>query len=469
MTGYGAGFESVDREFADEPLHVDGEVPGWLEGSLIRNGPGLFESGGESVEHWFDGLALLRKFAFRDGTVRYTDRFLRSEAYRRVAAGEGMATGQFGTGPDAGGVLGRLRNLVPRPTDNTNVHTVRAGGAFVATTETPRGVRFDPETLTTRGHFEWDGAADDHWLSAHPVTDPAAAETFDLGVRFGRRATYRVTRRHPAGTVREPVVSLTVDEPAYTHSFAVSEDHVVLTEPPFVVRPLDLLTPWRGGGSFVEHFRWEPARGTRFHLFDRASGDRVATVRAPARFVFHHVNAFEDGDAVVVDLVDFPDDDAVSALSLESLREERGMPRGTLRRYRLPHDGGAASAEPLHAGVTLPRFDERRSCRRHRYVYGQSLGDREDFANRLAKVDARDGAAATWGEDGWYVGEPVFVPRPDGDAEDDGVVLAVALDPAGETSVLVVLDADGMVELARARLPHALPFDFHGRFYPGVG
>lgn len=53
-----------------------------------------------------------------------------------------------------------------------------------------------------------------------------------------------------------------------------------------------------------------------------------------------------------------------------------------------------------------------------------------------------------------------------GAREDDGVVLAVGLNTAEERSALHVVDGETMTELARAWLPHALPLDFHGRFFP---
>jgi beta-carotene 15,15'-monooxygenase len=51
-------------------------------------------------------------------------------------------------------------------------------------------------------------------------------------------------------------------------------------------------------------------------------------------------------------------------------------------------------------------------------------------------------------------------------AEDEGVVLSVALDTEAEHSWLLVLDGESFTERARAAIPHAIPFDFHGRFFP---
>ena len=55
---------------------------------------------------------------------------------------------------------------------------------------------------------------------------------------------------------------------------------------------------------------------------------------------------------------------------------------------------------------------------------------------------------------------------PNGDREDDGVVVTVAFDVEAEHSRLLVLDGLSFTERARFTLPHAAPFDFHGRYLP---
>jgi beta,beta-carotene 9',10'-dioxygenase len=78
------------------------------------------------------------------------------------------------------------------------------------------------------------------------------------------------------------------------------------------------------------------------------------------------------------------------------------------------------------------------------------------------------GARATvrrWYEDGCYPGEPVFVARPGGDAEDDGILLSVVLDTGARASFLLVLDAATLTERARAAVPHHIPFGFHGTHF----
>ena len=80
-------------------------------------------------------------------------------------------------------------------------------------------------------------------------------------------------------------------------------------------------------------------------------------------------------------------------------------------------------------------------------------------------MDVRDGSVQVWCEEDCYPGEPVFVPVPNGRSEDSGVVLSVVLDVALESSFLLVLDTASFGEVARARVPHHIPFGFHGQYF----
>jgi carotenoid cleavage dioxygenase-like enzyme len=473
MTDYRVGFESCDVEYDDVDLRVEGRLPAWLSGTLLRNGPGKFgteENGVEPFEHWFDGLAMLRRFAFRDGGVRYSNRFLRTDEYRAVVEDGGLGAGQFGTGA-GGSLLDRLRaTLLPEATDNANVNVTRAGETFLALTEAPTRVAFDPVTLETRGAWEFDDDLSGHVACAHPVVDPASGATFDLHLRFGRRPTYVVTRRPAGGTARDVVARVALSDPVYVHSFALTPEHVVVAACPLVVDVLGLLRPG-GPSSFLDALEWQPDRPTRFVVVSRASGEVVAAPAAPAFFTFHHANAFRRGDDLVVDLVAFEDASVLTDLSLADLRAGSVTTlAGDLRRYRVPLGGDASPATATErtlatGGLSLPRFDERRRGRPYRYVYATRTGDAEVAPNHLARVDCWRRDTAVWCESGVFCGEPVFVPEPGGD-EGDGVVLSVVLDPDREQSFLLVLDAGSFEERARAWLPHVLPFDFHGQFYP---
>ncbi len=69
-------FTSLSSETSAVSLKVIGNIPPWLNGVLVRNGPALFEIGQESFTHWFDGQAMLHSYIFKEGGVTYTNKFL---------------------------------------------------------------------------------------------------------------------------------------------------------------------------------------------------------------------------------------------------------------------------------------------------------------------------------------------------------------------------------------------------------
>ncbi|SEO89040.1 Carotenoid cleavage dioxygenase [Halorientalis persicus] len=460
------GFRTLRDERTGESLPVAGTVPTWLSGTLLRNGPGRFDAGG-GVNHWFDGLAMLRRYSFTDGEVEYTNRFLRTEAYDRAEAGE--PTRQFATGASG---LAELRRWIralgpPEPTDNANVHLARIGDRFVAQTEVPRWIEFDPHTLETVGEFTFEDGVSTQMATAHFVVDDHCEESIGYGLSFGRRTEYVVYRVPHGSDEREVIGRVTAEGPGYVHSLSVTPNYVVLLEPPLHIDVLRGLAPWTEG--FAGMLSYDADAETRIVVLDRATGEIVADPTVDPCFVFHHVNAFERDGTVVLDLVAFEDADIVDALSLAELRSGgfAGAPDGHLYRYRVDPRTGEVATERRHpGGIELPTVPPAVRTKPYRYAYGQAT-DRAG-ANGLVKVDVEAGTATEWWEAGTYVEEPRMVQRPDGDREDEGVVLATALDTDAERTYLLVFDAETLTLRARARLPHAVPFGFHGRYFPAL-
>lgn len=463
MTGYELGFHDLIEEIQDCRLDVDGALPDWLDGTLVRNGPARWRTDAAEADHWFDGLAHLTRFRFDGDGLRYTNRFPRTEAYH-AAVDEGSFAGQFSS---SGGYLRKLKAMLTgEATDNANVHVARIGDDLVTLTETPNWVRLDPETLSYRGGLAYDDELTAHHVTAHLRHDQRTDEHWGYFTKFGRTSEY-VLFCIPGGTTRrEAVARVEVDRPAYMHSFALTPTYAVLVEPPLVTHPSKFLLPGQGG--FIDNYDWKPARGTRFLVVRRDSGELVEELPVPPFFTFHTANAFErsgptGAEELIVDLVAYDDASAITDLSMGVLREGNGgFPSGELRRYRLPLGGGDASFDRLADDVEMPRFSPEVHMQPSEHVFAQSTEMRD--GNALVRVDVTTGESRRWEEPGVFSGEPVFVPRPDGDAEADGVVLSLCLDTAAERSFLLVLDGE-LLELARAPLPHVVPFGFHGEYF----
>jgi carotenoid cleavage dioxygenase-like enzyme len=149
----------------------------------------------------------------------------------------------------------------------------------------------------------------------------------------------------------------------------------------------------------------------------------------------------------------------------------RPVPQGRFRRYRLAPGGSTAVDEPVDTPFEWPRINYRAcNARPYRYAYGAGAVTNEHGipAAAITKLDIDDGAAIHWVTDHCYPGEPVFVTRPGGHGEDDGIVLSIVFEPQAGGSFLLVLDGRDLSEYARVYAPHRLPFGFHGDFFPAT-
>jgi beta,beta-carotene 9',10'-dioxygenase len=459
---YQLGFTTLSSEATVKELPVRGAFPEWLTGTLIRTGPAKFEVGEHAFNHWFDGLAMLHRFSFAAGRVSYANRYLRSQAYEESLATGEISRREFATDP-CRSIFQRVVSLFfPEPfTDNGSVNIAQWNDAVVALTETRLPVRFDPTTLATVGLREY--GAKGPIATAHPHFDRARGRHYTYLVDFGWQSKYRVVTIDEKSGQETVLATIPVDRPAYMHSFGMTERYLVLTEFPLVVNPLRLLL---SGKPFIRNYQWQPDRGVRFHVIEKESGRLVRTARSEAFFAFHHVNAFEDGDDILLDIITRPDSTIIDLLYLDRLRADLPVdPTGKLMRFRIGPEKDVASEQLTDVSLELPRFDYvHRAGVRHRFVYGASQASTGQFFDSLVKVDLDQNYTESWHETGCFPGEPIFVAAPAAANEDDGVILSVVLDARRGASFLLILNAITFLELARAEAPHHIPFSFHGNY-----
>jgi carotenoid cleavage dioxygenase-like enzyme len=469
--GSAIGFSTLEQEVVVDELRLSGELPSWLQGSLLRTGPAKFEMGEQRMRHWFDGLAMLHRFTIEHGRVSYGNRFLESCSYRAAKAEGQIVYGEFATDP-CRSLFKRVQTLFSGGgvlTDNANINVTRLGERFIAMTETPLPVQFDPHTLKAADVRPY--RVPGQLSTAHPHADRATGSMLNYAAKLGRTSSYRFFEVGPSATGERPtkpriIGSLPVKEPAYMHSFGLTERYLVLAEFPYVVNPLALAL---SGRPYIENYRWKPERGTRFTLIDRATGKATDGFKADACFAFHHVNAYEDSDEVIVDLCTYPDASIIEDLYLDRLRAGKPVAPATLTRFRLrPADRSVRREQLAEQSIELPRINYTRCNERpYRYLWGNGNGT-NGWLEEILKIDTTDGTTLSWSQPDCYPGEPVFVARPDAEHEDDGVLLSVVLDVRSEArpprSFLLALDAADLSELARAQAPHHIPFGFHGQF-----
>src|SRR5262249_799764 len=148
----------LEAEIIVDSLPIEGWIPMWLEGTLLRNGPAKWDVGKLRISHWFDGLAMLHAFSFRDGKVSYANKFIRSQAYDDVMNHHRLPSNSFASDPCSSIFQKLLTMFLPSchlEIQNANVNIAKFAEKYVAMTETPLPVEFDPLTLETLGVHDY--------------------------------------------------------------------------------------------------------------------------------------------------------------------------------------------------------------------------------------------------------------------------------------------------------------------------
>ena len=436
------------------PARWQGERPGWLRGAAVRTCPAVFRLPGWQSAHLFDGLGAAFAWRVQD-EPRLDWRLLDCEASRDARRGRSrLAT--FGTRMRRPWWQ-RLFQPVPRISDNVNVNIQPFAGALVAMTEAPKQARIDPQTLAVRDWLRYDDELGAVSMTAHPLLDREAGAVVNVAQSFRARSEC-ILYQHGVNELRRRVLARwSAREMPYLHSFGLTPRRAVLVDHPLRVRPRSMLWSER---PYIEHFRWQPERGTRLILLERGGGEpRVA--ETDACFVFHVANAYEEGEAMVLDVLAYPHPGIVAELRVENLANAPTVKPDYVR-LRIAASGRVTRERLGDARFDFPAVHPRVAGRAHRYCWGA-----DPWCSTLHKLDTRAGTAQALRLDGWMPGEPLFVAQPGAAAEDAGVLLAVGSHVKRKAAALFVVDASSMQVLATAEAPVDLPLGFHGTFVPG--
>ena len=158
-----------------DPLEV-GEgadaIPKWLTGTLLRDGPGLFEFGDEVALHSFDGMAMIRRYHVDQGQkMNFSRKLIESDILRENRKQKRFTKYGVGT-PAKGNVLDRLKGMGKPGADNVVVQSLNLFGHIYAATELPQVIEYDPVTLETLGKVDVsDRIPGIRLMTPHPLYD----------------------------------------------------------------------------------------------------------------------------------------------------------------------------------------------------------------------------------------------------------------------------------------------------------
>ena len=436
-------------------LVVEGEMPRDLDGTLFRNGPNpQFAPRGRY--HWFDGDGMIHAFTIRDGKAHYRNRWVRTQRFQMEReAGEAL----WGGLADWANSDPRVEGIFPNAA-NTNI--IVHGGKLLALWEAGPPHELDPRTLETRGVYDFDGKLQGP-MTAHPKIDPDTGELLFFGYSpFPPYLRYYVASADGKITRSEEIE---VPVPTMMHDFIATRNHVI-----FMVFPATFRFENFVSGAPI---RWEPELGTKIGVMPRngTSAD-VRWFETDPCYVFHPMNAYSENGQVIADVCRF------DRLPLFDGAEVNDLTNGNsakLTRWTLNLNDGTLKEKQLDdSPAEFPRLDGRYAGLMYRYGYSSGrCGMPTDggFFNAVFRYDHQTGKkhVCDFGSAG-FPSEPIFVPRSARSPEGQGYLLSVVYREPENCSELVILDAENIEHkpLASVKLPHRIPYGFHGNWGQGL-
>ena len=460
------GYQSLRTEQAYSIDRIDGELPLELEGTLFRNGPGLLDINGQAYGHPFDGDGMICSISFHQGKAHFANSFVKTpEFIAEQQAGKILYRGVFGTQKPIwwqNFLDLKLKNIA-----NTNV--IYHGKKLLALWEASRPYRLDPATLETIGVEDFDGALrPGQAFTAHPRLDPETGDLWGFGVEAGPKSTITIYKLDSSGKLTTSCQHK-VPGFCFLHDFAYTPNYRIFLQNPVEFNPLPFVLGMRSAGACIG---MKPNTPTKILLFDRTG--KLTTLETEAGFVFHHCNAFEQDDEIVLDSIcyaDYPKLDPGS--DFLDVDFDRVVP-GALYRFKIDPKTGAVSRSILvKRSCEFPAINPKHVGRAYRYAYMGAIPKAEGNAplQAILKLDIETGNQTihNFAPRG-FIGEPVFIPRPNSVREDDGWIAVVVFDAAFDRSDVVILDAAKIEAepVATLHLKHHIPYGLHGSFTPQV-
>lgn len=423
-----------ERTLTDLP--VKGRIPVELDGRYLRNGANPVT--GMSA-HPFFGDGMIHGVRLRDGKAEwYRNRYVRTPFFEN---------------PEIDildpSVITDMR------ASKANTHVIGHAGKILALEEGhfPYVLTGD---LSTVGATDFGGKLTGSF-TAHPKICPATGELLAFG--YSALPPYLRYLRVSADGELVQTENITVGGPTMMHDFNITRNHVIFMDLPAVFN-MELAM------SGDMPIRWDESYPARLGVMPRDGSDAdVRWYDINPCYVFHPMNAYEDGDRIVLDVARF-----------DHIWRDSSMdfPTPNLWRWTIDTRSGRVKEEQVDdRGAEFPRVADAVVGQAHRFGYmmAMSEGAFDDPANASGAILKYDRERGTRSEiefgRGRTGGEPVFVPAANAKSEDDGYLMTFVYDASTDSSQFVIMDAASMDSepVAAIDLPR-IPNGFHGSWVP---
>lgn len=455
-------------------LDVEGEIPQDLAGTYLRNTENPLLASPERY-HPFDGDGMLHSISFAGGEAQYHNRFVRTDGFNA----ERQANAPLYAGFTEFERLQTLNqpsniNLWPNMKDASSTDVVvHRGQALTSFWLCGDLYAFDPVTLEAQGKADFGGHYPKDGVSAHTKIDEVSGEM--LFFNYGLDAPFMHYGEIDAQGNLSHYRDVQLDGPRMPHDMAFTENFAIVNAPSLFFDPKLL----KAGVQQPRFFRDVP---TRFGIIPRgSSGAGAGAVQwfdAQPTFVLHWINAFEDGDDIVLDGF-FQDDpmpkgDPSWSMDQKALNNTLDLHaiKAYPHRWRFNRVTGATKEERLSDRIQeFGMINGRFGGRRNRYSYN-ALPCKGWFGfEGLVKLDLVTGAEQVVQlPAGVFASETVMAPRLGSTAEDDGYLITFTMDLNNNRSQCLILDAQNPTAqpLAAVNLPERISSGTHAYWQPGA-
>ena len=443
----------MHNEYNATDLPVVGQIPDDIEGVYVRTGENqIHEPIGRY--HPFDGDGMVHVMSFRGGHAEYRNRFVRTKGfYAEQEAGRSLWAGLMEP-PSRSERPGWGAQEWLKDSSSTDV-VVHAGRIVSTFYQCGEAYRLDPLTLEQLGTAPWtplDG------ISAHPKVDVSTGEM--LFFNYSKHAPYmHYGVVGPDDRLRH-YTPIPLDGPRLPHDMAFTPRFTILNDMPL---------HWDESllAKNVHAVKFHSQRPTRFALIPRyGTAEDILWFEAEPTYVLHWLNAFEEGDEVVLDgyYQEQPEPPSLQGAPagygrMMAYIDQHSM-RPKLHRWRFNLSTGQTREERLDERILeFGMINQRYAGQAYRYGYSAIPEPGWFLFRGLVKHDLQSGESESllFG-DQRFGSEAPFVPRIDAKSEDDGYLVSFVTDLKSRTSECVLIDAKRFSEgpVCRIQLPEMI-------------
>nr|WP_315459132.1 carotenoid oxygenase family protein [uncultured Sphingorhabdus sp.] len=439
---------------------IEGRIPDDIDGVYLRNTENqLHQPLGRY--HPFDGDGMIHQIDFSGGKASYRNRFVRTRCFQAEQDAAGSLWGglmdKVGTSKRPGfGAHGSLKD-----SSSTDI-IVHAGKAVSTFYQCGEGYILDPETLEQEGVASWvplDG------ISAHPKVDERTDEL--LFFNYSKHAPYMHYGVVDRSGKLAHYVPVPLPGPRLPHDMMFTSNWSILCDFPLFWDE-ELLK------RDVHVTRLHGGLPSRFALIPRyGQPEDIRWFEADPTFVLHFINAYEDGDEVILDGY-FEEDPYPPPLEnadgyghmMAYVDEHSFKPK--LHRWRFNLADGTTKEERLDDRILeFGMMNQRYLGLPYRYAYSTTSKPGWFLFNGFVKHDLKTGES--WQvmlDEGRYGSEAPFAPRINAVDEDDGYLVSFVTDENRGTSECILIDCKKFDEgpVCRIQLPHKISSGTHAHW-----